>query len=284
MTFDLAQAEQLAEVVKKTGVVFAVSHNYTGYPLVRQAREMVRAGELGEIQAVRAVLHPGLAADPAGEQRPEAGRLAHRPQALGHRRLLRRHRHARLQPRPVHHRPAPRADQLPPAQPSSRAARSTTTAPPSSASTNGGLGTVTASQISPRPRKRPVDRGRRHEGGARVAPGGAEQDDRPRRTASRTRSTRAAGGPYLGRRAGASIAHPGGHPEAFLEAFANIYTAAYADMALGPTGKTFDGGEQPVPQRGRRRRWHELHHAVRRVEQRGRGVEDAEAPAVPVVR
>ena len=54
MTFDLAQAEQLAEVAKKTGVVFAVSHNYTGYPLVRQAREMIKAGELGEIQAVRA--------------------------------------------------------------------------------------------------------------------------------------------------------------------------------------------------------------------------------------
>src|SRR3954464_12255427 len=54
LTFDLAQAEQLAEVVKKSGVVFAVSHNYTGYPLVRQARDMVRSGELGEIQAVRA--------------------------------------------------------------------------------------------------------------------------------------------------------------------------------------------------------------------------------------
>src|ERR1043165_9095835 len=54
MTFDLAQAEQLAEVVKKTGVVFGVTHNYTGYPLVRQARDMVRSGELGEIQAVRA--------------------------------------------------------------------------------------------------------------------------------------------------------------------------------------------------------------------------------------
>src|SRR5438128_2462142 len=54
MTFDLAQAEQLAEVVKKTAVVFAVSHNYTGYPLVRQARDMVRAGELGEINALRA--------------------------------------------------------------------------------------------------------------------------------------------------------------------------------------------------------------------------------------
>ncbi len=54
MTFDLKQAEELAAVVDKSGVVFAVSHNYTGYPLVRQAREMILSGELGEINAVRA--------------------------------------------------------------------------------------------------------------------------------------------------------------------------------------------------------------------------------------
>src|SRR5712691_5514548 len=54
MTYDLAQAEELAKVVQKSGVVFAVTHNYTGYPLVRQARDMVQAGELGEINAVRA--------------------------------------------------------------------------------------------------------------------------------------------------------------------------------------------------------------------------------------
>src|SRR5947207_5071674 len=54
MTFDLAQAEELAKVVAKSGVVFGVTHNYTGYPLVRQARDMVLAGELGEINAVRA--------------------------------------------------------------------------------------------------------------------------------------------------------------------------------------------------------------------------------------
>ena len=61
MTFDLAQAEELAAVVDRSGVVFAVSHNYTGYPLVRQAREMVLAGELGEINAIRSNLHPRLA-------------------------------------------------------------------------------------------------------------------------------------------------------------------------------------------------------------------------------
>jgi len=53
MTFDLAQAEELVQVVERTGVVFAVTHNYTGYPLVRHAREMILGGELGEIQAIR---------------------------------------------------------------------------------------------------------------------------------------------------------------------------------------------------------------------------------------
>ena len=47
MTFDLAQAEELVKVVEKSNVVFALTHNYTGYPLVRQAREMILSGELG---------------------------------------------------------------------------------------------------------------------------------------------------------------------------------------------------------------------------------------------
>jgi predicted dehydrogenase len=38
MTFDLAQAEELAALVKNSGAVFAVTHNYTGYPLVRHGR------------------------------------------------------------------------------------------------------------------------------------------------------------------------------------------------------------------------------------------------------
>ena len=53
MTFDLAQAEELSGVVESSGAVFALTHNYTGYPLIRQAREMILSGELGEIQAVR---------------------------------------------------------------------------------------------------------------------------------------------------------------------------------------------------------------------------------------
>jgi predicted dehydrogenase len=53
MTFDLAEAESLMETVKNSDVVFGLTHNYTGYPLVRQAREMIASGELGEINAIR---------------------------------------------------------------------------------------------------------------------------------------------------------------------------------------------------------------------------------------
>ena len=38
------QANQLIETVEKTGIVFAVTYNYTGYPLVKQARHMVQVG------------------------------------------------------------------------------------------------------------------------------------------------------------------------------------------------------------------------------------------------
>ena len=53
MTTRLDHAEELVRLVESTGRIFALTHNYTGYPLVRQAREMIASGELGEIRAVR---------------------------------------------------------------------------------------------------------------------------------------------------------------------------------------------------------------------------------------
>jgi len=49
-----------------------------------------------------------------------------------------------------------------------------------------------------------------------------------------------AGGPYLGAAASASSRLPSGHPEAFLEAFANIYTAAYDAMVQRSSGQKFE--------------------------------------------
>ena len=53
MTRTVEEAEDLAVAVRRTGRVFVLTHNYTGYPMVRQAREMVAAGELGVIRVVQ---------------------------------------------------------------------------------------------------------------------------------------------------------------------------------------------------------------------------------------
>jgi predicted dehydrogenase len=54
LTTTLREAKRLAEIVEKSGKVFALTHNYTGYPMVRQAREMVANGVLGDIRLVNA--------------------------------------------------------------------------------------------------------------------------------------------------------------------------------------------------------------------------------------
>jgi predicted dehydrogenase len=53
LTTTLKEARQLAAAAEKSGLIFALTHNYTGYPLVRQARAMVQAGELGDIRVVQ---------------------------------------------------------------------------------------------------------------------------------------------------------------------------------------------------------------------------------------
>lgn len=53
MTTTVEDALDLVQVVKRTGLIFGVTHNYTGYPMVRQARDMVSAGELGTIRVVQ---------------------------------------------------------------------------------------------------------------------------------------------------------------------------------------------------------------------------------------
>jgi predicted dehydrogenase len=54
LTATLAEAKKLAALVEKTGKVFVLTHNYTAYPMVRQARDMVQKGQLGDIRIVQA--------------------------------------------------------------------------------------------------------------------------------------------------------------------------------------------------------------------------------------
>jgi predicted dehydrogenase len=53
LTTTLGDALDLAQEVKRSGLVFGLTHNYTGYPMVRQAREMALGGELGPIRLVQ---------------------------------------------------------------------------------------------------------------------------------------------------------------------------------------------------------------------------------------
>ena len=52
LAFSLKEAQALEKVVHKTGMLFALTHNYTGYPMVKQARQMIRHGELGSIRKI----------------------------------------------------------------------------------------------------------------------------------------------------------------------------------------------------------------------------------------
>ena len=52
MTNTVEDAESLCRIVSEYSTVFALTHNYTGYPMVKQARELVRSGELGDIRKI----------------------------------------------------------------------------------------------------------------------------------------------------------------------------------------------------------------------------------------
>lgn len=54
LSLTTGEARDLVKLTKKTGRIFAVTHNYTGYPMTRQARAMIAAGEIGDIRIVQA--------------------------------------------------------------------------------------------------------------------------------------------------------------------------------------------------------------------------------------
>ncbi|MEZ4941123.1 MAG: Gfo/Idh/MocA family oxidoreductase [Saprospiraceae bacterium] len=52
LAFNLNEAHELEKVVNETGLLFALTHNYTGYPMVKQARQMIRHGALGQLRKI----------------------------------------------------------------------------------------------------------------------------------------------------------------------------------------------------------------------------------------
>lgn len=59
MTMTVAEAEELAALVKRTQLTFCLTHTYTGYPMVRQMREFIKEGKLGQIQRVDVQYYQG---------------------------------------------------------------------------------------------------------------------------------------------------------------------------------------------------------------------------------
>ena len=74
MTNTLEDARALHQKVQETGLVFCLTHNYTGYPMVRQAKAMVMDGQLGTLRLVQVEYVQGGKAD-ENDPAPSAGRL-----------------------------------------------------------------------------------------------------------------------------------------------------------------------------------------------------------------
>lgn len=239
VTFNLQQAEELAALIEKHKVVFALTHNYTGYPLVRQAREMILGGELGEIQAVRSQYIQGWLrsrlenedskqaawrTDPSKSGAAGAfGDIATHAYNLG--RYMTGLIPAEISCTLKIFEPGRQLDDYGHAVIKYQ---------------NGGLGTVTASQIS---------HGRENDLSIEIdGTKGAItwRQEEPNVMYVRKNGepwkvyTRNPGAPFTTPIAAASSRLPGGHPEAFFEAFANVYRFAYDAMIQRATGESFE--------------------------------------------
>ncbi len=246
LTFNLAEAEQLADIVDRSGVVFAVSHNYTGYPLVRQARQMILGGELGEINAIRSFyiqgwlrlpLIPGIQKQAGWRTDPaKSGAAGCFGDIATHAYNLARYMTGLLPEQMSCHlkifEPGRQLDDY-----GTAVIRFE----------NGGLGTVTASQIS---------HGREND--LFIEIDGTKgslvwRQEEPNKMIVRHNGqphsiyTRDPLAPYINDAGKGACRLPSGHPEAFFEAFANVYRAAFDAMVARAEGKKFQTVDTVYP-------------------------------------
>ncbi len=239
MTFDLAQAEELAKLVDKSKSVFALTHNYTGYPLVRQAREMIQSGEFGEIQAVRSSYIQGWLRTKLEDQDQKQAAWRTDPKKSGvagcfgdiatHAYNLGRFMTGLL--------PAEISCHLMTFEPGRKLDDYGTAIVRYQ---NGGLGTVTASQIS---------HGRENDLSIEIdgTKGSLSwRQEEPNVMVVRENGqphklyTRDPNGSFMNASGKAACRLPSGHPEAFFEAFANIYVAAFDAMVDTAQNKSIE--------------------------------------------
>ena len=246
MTFNLYEAEDLASTVEKSGVVFALTHNYTGYPLMREARQMILSGDLGEIQAIRSTYIQGwlrARIEESGQMQASWRTDPMKSGAAGsfgdlgtHAFNLARYLTGLL---PVDvsctlkiFAPGRQLDDYGHAVIRYE---------------NGALGTVTISQIT---------HGRENDhtieiDGTKAAI--AWRQENPNQMSVRRNGqpqaiyTRDPNAPYTNEAGKAACRIPSGHPEGFLEAFANIYRSTFDAIVKRSTGETFESRDTIYP-------------------------------------
>lgn len=246
MTFDLHQAEELAKAVEQSDVIFALTHNYTGYPLVRQARQMIADGELGEIQAVRATYIQGWLRTRLEESDQKQAAWRTDPSKSGaagcfgdiatHAYNLGRYMTGLL--------PEQISCSLKSFEPGRQLDDYGTAV---IRYQNGALGTITASQIS---------HGREND--LEIEIDGTKgslkwRQENPNELIVRQNGkphqiyTRDPNAPFMNASGAAACRLPSGHPEAFFEAFANIYASAFDDMVKRADGTSVERRDTVYP-------------------------------------
>lgn len=246
MTFDLKQAEELYEIVKRSGCVFALTHNYTGYPLVRHARQMILSGELGEIQALRSNYIQGWLRSrlETGGQKQASWRTdPGKSGAAGCFGDIATHAYnlARYMTGLI---PAEVSCNLKIFEPGRQlddyghaVIRFD----------NGALGTVTASQIS---------HGRENDlfieiDGTKGAVSWRQEEPNlmvvRRNGQPHAMYTRDPNAPHMNDAGKAACRLPAGHPEAFFEAFGNVYRSAYDDIVKRSSGEKISATDTIYP-------------------------------------
>jgi predicted dehydrogenase len=83
LAFELGEALELQRIVEETGKVFALTHNYTGYPMVKEARELVRRGELGDLLKVVVEYPQGWLINPIDEEGQKQAAWRTNPEQAG---------------------------------------------------------------------------------------------------------------------------------------------------------------------------------------------------------
>jgi predicted dehydrogenase len=235
------QAEDLVRIARERDIVFAVTYNYIGYPMVRQMRDMVRAGAIGELRKVTVEYHQGwLATRVEGEGNKQAGWRMDpaRSGAAGTMGDIGTHAEnlvATVTGLEVEQLCADLGHVVPGRTLDDDASLLLRL-------TGGVRGVLLASQIAAGCEN---DLRLRLFGSTGTLDWRQEEPntlvhapiDAPRRLLTR-------GSPWVGAAAQASVRLPSGHPEGFLEAFANVYASVVADIRARLAGERVAAAER----------------------------------------